>query len=406
MRILIVSQYYYPENFVITKIAETWVKMGHEVCVVTGKPNYGFGQILPAYKKVKFEIINGVRVFRVPLFAKKKSKFRISLNYLSYWANAKRFLAHFDEKFDVVFSMSLSPVISIAPAIKYAKKHQIPHFLYCVDLWPESVAVTDAIPKKSIFFKILYKWSVALYKKCDHIYLSSPSFAEYFREVLKLPDVPTSLLYQPSLVTDYQGDPFQFDDDKFHILYCGNLGRIQLVETMVEAAKILKARNANIVLDIIGMGSEGDKMLENIKTHDLHNVNYLGPVPPQEAAKYFKAASALFVSLKNEGYVGKTIPNRVSMCMALQKPIVGLVGGDTFQLLEKTQGTDLLLQENDPVLLANLWEKMAKMPAKTLQNYGILNKKFYDQNFSLDNLCQKIINDFETFRRNQDALES
>ena len=176
MKILLVSQYYYPERFSVTDIAEALVKEGNEVTVLTGRPNYGFQKILPEYKKVKYEEIYGVKVYRVHVFPRKYSRISIIKNYLSFYCSGRKFARHFKEDFDVVLSISLSPVISISPALVYAKKHDVPCVLYCQDLWPESTVVTHAVKKNSLLYKILYKWSKSIYTRCDRIVISSPSF--------------------------------------------------------------------------------------------------------------------------------------------------------------------------------------------------------------------------------------
>ena len=150
MKILLVTQFYYPERFSTTDIAEELVKLGNEVTVLTGKPNYGYGYILEEYKKVKEENINGVRVFRTELYPRKHSRLSIIRNYLSFHRNAKRFVGHLNQEFDVVMSISMSPVILIAPAIKFAEKHNLKHLLFCEDLWPESTVVTHAVRRNSL----------------------------------------------------------------------------------------------------------------------------------------------------------------------------------------------------------------------------------------------------------------
>ena len=110
MKILLVTQFYYPERFSTTDIAEELVKLGNEVTVLTGKPNYGYGYILKEYKKVKEENINGVKVLRVNLKPRKHSRISIIRNYLSFHRNAKRYVRKLDNDFDIVLSISLSPV--------------------------------------------------------------------------------------------------------------------------------------------------------------------------------------------------------------------------------------------------------------------------------------------------------
>ena len=207
MKILLVCQYYYPERFSVSDIAEALVKDGNEVSVLTGRPNYGFQRILPEYKKVKYEEINGVKVHRVHVSPRKYSRLSIIRNYLSFNISAKRFVRHFKEKFDVVLSISLSPVISISPAILYARKHKVPCVLYCQDLWPESTLVTNAVKKNSLMYKVLYKWSKAIYSKCDRVVISSPSFKDYFEKELNIKDKVFHVVNQPILMSSKQGDP-------------------------------------------------------------------------------------------------------------------------------------------------------------------------------------------------------
>ena len=139
MRLLIICQYYYPENFVITNIAESLVKEGHSVDVLTGKPNYGYGYILPEYKNITEEVINGVNVYRVNIYPRKHSRLSIIRNYLSFWKNSKKWVRRCKEKYDRVFSMSLSPITICSAGNLYSKKYGVPHVIHCVDLWPESV---------------------------------------------------------------------------------------------------------------------------------------------------------------------------------------------------------------------------------------------------------------------------
>ena len=179
MKILVVCQYYYPENFVVYKFAEQFVKDGYEVHVLTGKPNYGYGRILPEYKNVSEEVINGVNVHRVNIYPRKKNRLSIVKNYLSFWRNSKKWVKKTKIKFDYVYSMSLSPITICSAGNLYKKIHGSKHIIHCLDLWPESVLVTKAVNKKSLIYKILYRWSRNIYKNASKILVSSPSFIEY-----------------------------------------------------------------------------------------------------------------------------------------------------------------------------------------------------------------------------------
>ena len=378
MKVLIICQFYYPENFVITKIAEQMVKDGYEVDVLTGKPNYGYGYILPEYKNVKEETINGVNIFRVNLTPRKKSRLSIICNYLSFWKNSKKWVRHCKKEYDVVYSMSLSPVTICCAGNLYKKKHDVPHVIHCVDLWPESVVVTNAVKKNSLVYKILYKWSRSIYSKADKILIGSPSFADYFADTLKLKTDNLFYVPQCSMIEKNEMAPFDFGDG-VHILYCGNLGIIQLIPLICESMSLLNDKN--IYFHIIGMGPMTDFLVNDIKERGLeNNVIYHGPIIAKMAAAYFENADALYVSLKSDGVVGKTIPNKLMMSMAFGKPIIGVLQGDGRKVLQESGGT--LLADENAESVKNAIVALANMDKKERARLGALNKMYYDNNFS------------------------
>ncbi len=378
MKILAICQYYYPENMVFTNICEELVKNGNDVTVLTGKPNYGYGEIIPEYKKIKFEVINGVKVHRVNLKARKKSRFSIIKNYLSFWANSKKWVRNCKENYDIIYSMSMSPVTILSSGNLYKKKHHVKHVVHCVDLWPESVLVTHAVKQNSLMYKILYKWSYDLYKQVDHVIIGSPSYKEYFETVLKL-EKKTSFVALPSLVEELDSEPHQYEK-KFNILYCGNLGLIQLINLIPEAMSLVD--NPDVQFHVIGMGPKSDELVKLIKEYKLEEkVIYHGPIPAKKASAYFASADVLYVSLKNDGYVGKTIPNKLVMSMAFGKPIIGVLDGDGKDILLASGGS-LVASENKESI-AEAINKMASLSNEERKRLGELNRAYYQNNLSI-----------------------
>ncbi|MCB9497933.1 MAG: glycosyltransferase family 4 protein [Erysipelotrichaceae bacterium] len=388
MKILMICQYYYPENFVISKIAAKLVSFGHQVDVLTGQPNYGYGEIIPAYKNIKEEVIDGVNVHRVKILPRKQSRISIIKNYLSFWKNSKKWVKKCPSEYDAVYSMSLSPVTILAAGNLYKKKHHVPHIVHCVDLWPESVLVTHAVRKHSLVYHFLYHWSKKLYSHVDEVLIGSPSFEKYFHDVLHLEDINIKYIPQPSFVEDNSSPAFDFDKDYLNVLYCGNLGRVQLINLIPEAMKELKDKK--IRFHIIGMGPMSDILIKKINEYHLEeSVIYYGPMPAMRASAYFQSADALYVSLEDSGFVGKTIPNKLIMSMAFAKPIIGMINGDGRKVINDADG-GLICPQQSADALATTIESFKAISIDERKRLGNNNLAYYKMHFSLESVSRQI----------------
>ena len=393
MRILLVSQYYYPERFSVTDIAESFVKQGHDVTVLTGRPNYGYQKILDEYKHVKYEEINGVKVHRVSVKPRKFSRISIIKNYFSFNINGKRFARHFKEEFDVVLSISLSPVISISPALVFAKKHSIPCVLYCQDLWPESTLVTHAVRKGSLTYKILFKWSKSIYSKCNRIVISSPSFREYFEKELNIKDKVFNVVNQPILNSTKHNEPINYEN-KHNLVYAGNIGKLQLTDLLVEAMKFVET--SDVKLHLMGMGSELSQIKDKITKENLQDkVIYEGAYPIEKAEAYYVNADALIVSLKNEGYVGKTIPNKAIQYMKYGRPLLVVAKGDTYETLSIAKGS--IFASEDAHDVARAIDEIFNLKEK--DQFGLNNKKYFEENFTTEKLTQLLVDELTSAKK-------
>lgn len=385
MKILVVSQYYYPERFSVSDICEEFVKQGHEVSVITGKPNYGFHRILKEYKHKKYEEINGVNVNRINVYPRKLSRISIIKNYLSFWFNGKKFVSHFKEKFDVVLSISLSPVISICPALKYAKKYKVPCVLYCQDLWPESTLVTKAVRKNSLTYKILFKWSKSIYSRCDKIVISSPSFKEYFEKELGIKEKGFNVVNQPILMSNSHEKAVIYKN-KHNLVYAGNIGKLQLTDLLIDAMKFIKTKD--VKLHLMGMGSELEQIKTKIKNEKLNDrVVYEGAYPIEKAETFYGNADALIVSLKEEGYVGKTIPNKAIQYMKYGRPLVVVAKGDTVDILKKANGS-IFANENAKDI-ARAFDEIINIKEK--DQLGLNNRIYFEDNFRIEKLTHLLL---------------
>lgn len=387
MKVLIVCQYFYPENFSVNDVAFSLAAMGHDVLVVTGRPNYGYHRILEGYEKVTDEVINGVRVHRCPLKPRKKGRLSIIQNYLSFWWSSRRYLSRLKEEFDVVYSQSLSPLISVVGGTIYARKHHVRHVLHCLDLWPESAAITGGVKKHSPLFGILFRWSKKIYANIDEILVSSPSFEDYFRETLGLKDIKISYVPQPPIVADPSTEVTYEVPANF--VYAGNIGTLQLVERLVLAAEIA-SRKVDLKLHLIGMGAREEAVKALVKEHGLEDcVTFYGIKPRDITAAYYQKATGIIVSLVRDSSVGKTIPLKLISALYYGRPILGVIEGDGREVLEKAQGS-VFAKDETPEAIAEAFLRLANMSAEEQQKLGESNRKYFDENFQAQKVVEEI----------------
>ena len=178
MNVLIVTQYYYPEQFQINEIAPELVKRGHEVTVLTGLPNYPQGEIYDGYRDVREDNVEGVKIIRVPIHPRKHGPVHLIWNYMSYIILGNRAAKKLPGGFDIILAYQLSPVTSLYPAVTYKKKYGVPILNYCLDIWPES-AQAHVKTDKGLLYRNICKISKRLYQHCDHIAVTSRPFIYY-----------------------------------------------------------------------------------------------------------------------------------------------------------------------------------------------------------------------------------
>ena len=390
MKILVLSKHYYPEPFTITEICEELVRRGHDVLVVTGKPHYGLGRILEGYEKVENETINGVRIHRVNIIPRTKGKKSIIDNYLSYWRNSKRYIKKMKEEFDVVFSIVCSPIISASAGNIYAKKHHIKHVHHCMDLWPESVVATGMIRKNSLLYKIIYSWSKKIYKGMDHILISSPSFKKYFDDVLKIKDKEITYMPQPALLAKQVGSDLSFEN-KYNIIYEGNVGFLQLVENFISALPLVKGKY-DLKFHIIGHGERMEEAKELAKKEGVMDmVIFHGKLSKSECLRYHKNCTGFLCSLHNDGWVGNTIPNKVTSSLKEGKPILGIIQGDGKKLLEEAGGS-IFAKDESKESIALAIEELLNKSEEERKAMGEANRKFYEDNLDFKKIVDELEN--------------
>lgn len=390
MKILVVCQYYWPEPFRISDLCEALVERGHQVTVVTGTPNYPEGNIYPGYEGAQHrdEIVRGVRVIRCPIHPRKRGALHRFWNYYSFVFASKRCLSGLKEEFDVVFVNQLSPVMMAEGALQWARKHGKKCVLYCLDLWPESLKA-GGIRSGSLVYRIFLNISRNIYRKADFIFMTSQGFAQYFQSVLSIEQ--KKLSYLPQYAEEqFQTLPENLDKDhRIHVLFAGNIGEVQSVETLVEAARRL-SDTPEIHVDIVGDGITLEKCRQ--MAAGLTNITFHGRKDLSEMPYYYAKADVMAVTLKADPVLSLTLPGKVQSYLAAGKPVVGAINGETAEVIAAAD-CGLCGPAEDPAALA---ENIFAMSQNTgqLARWGENGRRYYRSNFSksvfLEHLEQKL----------------
>ena len=377
MKILVVCQHFYPENFRINDICYELVKRGHEVTVLTGLPNYPRGKVLKNYRwhRKRKQIIKGVKIKRCSLIGRGKSTFTMIINYMSFALFASIKAIFMRKDFDLVYVYQLSPITMTWPAIVVQKMKKIPLIIHVLDQWPISIT-TGGISKKSVSYRILTRWSKQAYNSADLITCSSKSFKKYFVNELGI-SKNKKFIYLPSYAESDYLDVGNVNNKTFDLLFAGNVGPAQSVETIIEAAKILK-QYKRIKFHIVGDGLSLPKCQKMVEDYNLDNIIFYGYHAVSEMPQYYKLADAFLITMVDNEVVNSTLPAKVQSYMMAAKPIIGAIGGEVSEVI-KSANCGLCCKALDYQKLADLI--LAASRSKKLAEWGKNAYHYYLKNF-------------------------
>ena len=382
MKILIATQYYYPEQFQINEIAPELVKRGHEVTVLTGLPNYPRGEIYDGYESAekRTEEINGVRIIRTKIHPRKHGAIHLLWNYISFAFNGSWYAKKLKERFDIVFAYQLSPVTSLQPAITYKKKHNVPLLAYCLDIWPES-AKAHVRSEDSAVYNYIAKLSKKLYQQCDHIAVTSRPFLDYLRRVNGLQLEVMSYIPQHADSSYLSMDLKSQDNGITDFMYAGNLGQGQRVDVIIRAAA--EIRNEKFIVHIVGDGSAKKELEQLVSELELRErVLFYGNQKREDMPDFYKKADALLITLRGDNYVGNTLPGKLQTYMACGKPIFGAINGAANETIAEAECGACVKAED--------YKGLAKLMSEFIHNKceykmcGVRAKAYFEKSFTID----------------------
>lgn len=386
MKILVISQHYWPESFPSTDLCEGLAARGHQVTVITDVPNYPMGYIFPEYKKGKNrrQEHNGVTVLRSFTVGRRSGTLFRLLNYYSFSLSSTRLARKLKEEFDVVLAIQSSPIMMVKAGLAYAKKHKKKCLFYTMDLWPASLAA-GGVGEGSPIYKYFGSVSKKLYRKADRILITSTMFRQYLMEQFGISDDVIGYLPQYA-AAQFDQMPAAPEKDTVDLMFAGNVGAAQSLHTVLEAAEQLKDRS-NLRWHIVGDGSELDNLKATAAEKTLTNVIFHGRKPPEKMPEYYAMADAMLVTLTQDPFIGMTLPAKVQSYMAAGKPILAAANGEIPQVLAKA-GCGFCAPAEDGTALAAAVEQFLACPDKTA--LGQKAKAYYEANFTRNRFMETL----------------
>ena len=398
MKILVVCQYYYPEPFRIPDICEELVHKGHKVTVVTGFPNYPEGIVYNGYEKLSniCENHNGVEIHRCFTIPRKTGRVHRFLNYYSFWFSSNRFVKKLNDDFDVVFINQLSPVMMAKAGLTYGKKNKKPVLLYCLDLWPESL-IAGGVNRKSLIYKYFFRVSKGIYSSVDKILVTSRMFSDYLElnfginknKISHLPQYAENLFDSIPKIK-------KVDNTEYNFVFAGNLGAIQSIDTIIEAAELLKESSHRINWHIVGSGSDLERLKQLSESKKLENVIFHGRKPLEEMPKFYALADAMLITLKNDPIISLTLPGKMQSYMAAGKPVIGAIGGETRKVIEEAECGYCGDAESAQQLAENVLKFISN---EHKEQFEINSRIYYENNFTEDKFIDSLISELDAVSR-------
>jgi colanic acid biosynthesis glycosyl transferase WcaI len=396
LRIFVVSQYFWPENFRVNDLVKDLVQRGHQVTVLTGIPNYPAGKVFDVYRAQPsaYATYEGAEVVRLPMFPRGSGGARLILNYLSFVVSGG-VLGPWrlrGKPTDVIFVFEPSPVTVGLPAVWLGKIKKAPVVFWALDLWPETLAAIGVVSSPRLLGWVgnLVRY---IYNRCTLVLGQSRGF---LGSIARYCDDKAKIRYFPS----WAEEVFMDDGVKpapevpewangFSVVFAGNIGEAQDMPAVLDAAERLKA-NPSIRWVIVGDGRKSDWLQAEVVRRGLHaQVLLPGRFPVERMPSFYAHADALLVSLKRDPVFSMTIPGKVQSYLMAGIPLLGMLDGEGAAVIRDAQA-GWTCEAGDAAGLAQAVLAFAAMPPAVRKRMGLNGRKYAQQQFGRTQLMDRL----------------
>lgn len=388
-KILVISEVFWPENFLINDLVEQLKGKGYQVDILTQHPSYPYGKVYDNYENCDYycEEWNGSKIYRYKVIeGYKESSLKKIRNYFYFVSKGKKIAKSITEKYDAVFVSQTGPLTVALPGIAYARKNRVKLYLWVLDLWPDAV-YAYGFKKNFILSAILKRFISGVYAKSDKIFISSKKFAESIK-----PYSDKVTHYMPNWLVESENvsAKVRLDTSKFNFTFTGNVSLYQNLDNVI--CGFHKANIDNAILNIVGDGSWLDNLKQFVAKNNIENVVFHGRHPANEMHDVLMQSDVLILSLiPNEG-IQKTEPLKLQSYLKSGKPILGIIGGSGKEIIEENALGLCALPDN----IENIASKFRDIIPYSKSNKGTIASnaaKLMSTRFSRDSIIEHFISE-------------
>lgn len=399
MKVLVLSQHFWPESFRINEVVESLQAAGCPVSVLTGQPNYPLGEVFEGYRASglgRQVHPSGYTIFRVPMMPRAKGRARqLAANYLSFLASASTLglWALRGQRFDVVFVYGTSPILQAIAGvvIKWAKGARL--VTWVQDLWPQSLEATGFVRNPRVLGMVaaVVRW---IYRRTDLLLVPSHAFLPI---VSMAANSPVEYHPNPGEMAFQQKStpvaPALKLESGFNVVFAGNLGTVQAIETILDAAEQLKSQS-DIRWVLVGDGSRSTWTAEQVKARGLTNVTLPGRFATEAMPGILAQASALLISLNCSAIMGQTVPSKIPAYLAAGRPIIASMDGEGARVVREANAGVACAAENAQAL-AQAVLTLRDENATERERMGKAENAYYRTHFEPAALAASLANRFK-----------
>lgn len=389
MHIVFISQYFYPEQYFNNAVAAELVSRGHEVHAIVCVPNYGKTEFFDGYSNVerRSEIWNGVKIDRAWTVARGQSRLRLALNYLTYPITGSWTIFQKVRKNpDVSFVSMPSPIFQSFVGIFLKKMRGVPCVYWVQDMWPETAVYTLNL-RNPLLVRTLTWICGWLFRQADCVLVQSPGFVPMIarfgvpeNRIRVLPNTARPI-YRPLSPNEAKEEARLMPQSGFRLVFAGNIGASQDFDTLMEAARILKAHE-DITWVIIGTGRGLDRAKEQVRHYGLESrVLFLGRHPEERMPYFFAHADAMLVSLKDTPIFALTIPSKLQSYLACGKPIIASLAGEGARIVQEA-AAGIVVSPESPQKLASAILEMKSASVEQRRVFSACALSYFQENYA------------------------